>query len=423
MSDKKEFKDFTPIGEDKIAEMNLEISDLWMIKSEDESIYGPFDTSSLQEFSSSNEDLFETAAAFNLLDEQWKPFFKYSKFQRRKPKLVPIQSLMTTDNFLVLLNGNKAGPYSLEEITQMVDEKKIALNVQVSLDEGESWIKLYEHHAFDRRLKRKAEDLPYLPEGDILNTSWETIEQKIAQAKKGRAQEEEDALVGLAFIGHGNDHGQSYNKEEESVVKSNNTTTHSSGDFNLPNMEWLEVIKEKFNFKYIGIGTAAIILVFSAFNSFNASFNNESEIKSVGHEVKTEKTSINNTARNEVKKTSSQKPKKKIARARKYTPKPTARKRQPTRRPASTRNNANRRKTYRQVHKDERFEELDIDDPQVKEELTRELAGDTYGDEYEELSDEQRDFIERANQEGFSEGDYDEMQARDNQYEEISDFE
>jgi len=66
---------------------------------------------------------------------------------------------------------------------------------------------------------------------------------------------------------------------------------------------------------------------------------------------------------------------------------------------------------------------MDIDDPAVKEELTRELAGDTYGDEYEELSDEQRDFIERANQEGLGDGDYDDMQRRDDHYDTVEDFE
>ncbi len=415
MSDKKEIIDLAPLSEEQIAKNGTDYTELWMIKSKDGQMYGPFDTESIKDYAAEHEYLFEDSMAYNLAHETWKAFFKVAKFQRRKPKLVPMQSLMTADNFIVLVNGEKKGPFTLEQIQKFIDEKKIALNVQVSLDDGESWIKLFEHHAFDRRLKKNSDDLPFVPESDVFEKVDNSI--KVKAEERTKADDEEDALIGLAFISTGNDRGQTLSSEKKdkttnkSKVKEVQLRTLDNSKF-----AFFDKIKEKINFKYVGGGTVALLILFTALNSFNSSFNSDSEIKQAKKEAKTKKASINNNARVTKKKIARKKPTR-IVRARKYQPKPQKRVRPTNRRPAQT------RKRKRQVHRDERFGVMDIDDPAVKEELTRELAGDTYGDEYEELSDEQRDFIERANQEGLGEGDYDDMQRRDDHYDTVEDFE
>lgn len=416
MSDKKEIIELAPLSEEQIAKDGIEYTELWMIKSKDGQMYGPFDTESIKSYAADNQDAFEDSMAYNLANETWKAFFKVAKFQRRKPKLVPMQSLMTSDNFIVLTNGEKKGPFSLEQIQKLVDDKKIALNVQVSLDDGESWIKLYEHHAFDRRLKKNAEDLPFVPENSIFEHKINTVKQQVSARSK--AVDEEDALVGLAFISTGNDTGQKLeavsNKEDEKISSLRKIPAISQEE---SQFSFLNDLKEKLNIKYVSTGIVTVLVLFTAINSFNSSFNNKSEIQKTNKAAKSSKASINNSARTAKTKVMPKSKPVKMARARKYQPKPQKTFRAPSRRPAQSRSRK------RQIHRNERYEELDIDDPALKEELTRELAGDTYGDEYEELSDEQRDFIERANQEGFSDGDYEEMQKRDGQYDTVEDFE
>jgi hypothetical protein len=425
MSDKmnqKQVIDLAPLSEEHIAKEQIESSELWMIKDRQGQMLGPFDTQSIKEYASQHEYLFEDSVAYNLEDEEWKPFFKVAKFQRRKPKLVPMQGLMSSDSFLVLFNGEKKGPFTLAQIQKFVDDKKIALNVQVSLDEGESWIKLYEHHEFDRRLKKNVDDLPFVPESEVFDHAQEAVHNKTGIRTK--ADDEEDAIVGLAFMSNGNDRGQTLKQQEQAQSTEKKSSAKKVQFRQLSHQEsFWDKVKDKVNFKYVGAGLVGIFVLFSAINSFNGSFNGDSEIKAAKNEVKTKEAGINNDARVEPKKiVRKAKPKtRKVVRAKKYEPKPTKRNYRPrtrTRRPAQ----ANQRK--RQVHTDERYEELDIDDPAVREELSRELAGEGYaGDFNDELTPEQVEFIERANQEEFSEGDYDDMENRDDMYDQVQDFE
>lgn len=422
MSDKKEFIDLAALTEEQIANDQIENAELWMIKTKDGQMFGPYSTQSIKEYAADHQHLFEESMAYNLGNESWKAFFKIAKFQRRKPKLVPMQSLMSSDSFLILFNGEKKGPFTLEQVQKFVEDKKIALNVQVSLDAGESWIKLYEHHEFDRRLKKNADDLPFVPENNIFEHSEQVIQHKVQNRTK--ADDEEDAIVGLAFISNGNDKGQTVETESlelDHKPKKTNTTAKKVQFRQLTNKEnfWSK-ITEKINFKYVGASMVGIFVLFTAYNSFNGSFNEDSEIKPAKKQVQTKQASINNDSRTPKKKVvrhAKAKPKK-IARARKYEPKPqrSYRKRTRSRKPAQDRR--------RQVHTDDRYDNLDIDDPAVREELKREIAADGYGDNFDEnLTPEQIEFIERANQEGFSEGDYDEMEQRDELYDQIDDFE
>jgi hypothetical protein len=108
---------------------------------------------------------------YNLVIEEWKDFFSTAEFQRRKPKLVPAQNLIQNDDFYILEKGQKSGPFSLEQVKNKVETCEIVVSSEVSVDEGKTWIKLYEHHEFDRRLHKNQEDLPFQPEQNIFDES------------------------------------------------------------------------------------------------------------------------------------------------------------------------------------------------------------------------------------------------------------
>src|SRR5690606_4148045 len=65
---------------------------------------------------------------------------------------------------------------------------------------------------FDRRTRAKAGELPFTPKAEHFQTSESYAQKKLQEIKQ--KQDEEDALVGLAFISTGNDKGQPFKSLE-----------------------------------------------------------------------------------------------------------------------------------------------------------------------------------------------------------------
>jgi hypothetical protein len=353
--------DLKPLSDDEIKANNFTLADLWMVKDQVNKIYGPFDTTTLRDYAQNFDDLFEETSVYNLETEKWFATFSSGHFQRRKPTLVPAQNLVKNSDFYLLIDGQKNGPHSKDKIQELLTVGTILPSSQISVDSGHTWIKIYEHHSFDRRSQRTNQELPFVPPKDILERINKT------KSKFANKQETEDAIVGLAFIGHGNDKGQTISSELDSEHDSVGIDhlVHSSSKHS--------------SFKKIGIPTLLFLLVgVISFYQFNKSDINE--LKTAIREAKTSKPGINNKRRSArkpasvnsfVNKTKRYKPIKKIKRI------------QPKRfkRPV---------KRFVETHKKDIFEDeietLDINDPEVQEELTRQLAG-----EYNELDGEEED--------------------------------
>jgi len=400
MSEQKGIKNLAPLTDEDIAKQNIDLFDLWMLKTESEELFGPFDTEMLKNASKDQFEEFEPVNTYNLATEKWAPFFKITQFQRRKPKLVPMQSLKTVDEFYLLVKGVKKGPFTLGEVKNLAKEKKIPLNIQTSIDKGESWIKLFEHHEFDRRLLKNKEDLPFSPTNQVFEQETANLKTYIDKNKK--EHDEQDAIIGLAFIGQGHDKGQR--------IKDNHTEpTHSHEVKNdQPKQSERPAIKSRFNWKIGVSAVAGIFMFFTVLNSFNGSFQSENN----------EDASLNSYVQKPVKRVNEapvieRKPAK-IIKAKKFQPVERKEKRYIPK-------TAPKARTYKQVHTDKRYETIDLDDPYVKEELTRDLAGD-YGNE--ELSPQEIEFIEKADSEGLSEEDLEKLERyEDNRYQEVEAFE
>lgn len=399
MSDQNQKINLEPLSDEFISEHSIELFDLWMIKSENEML-GPFDTETLRKYSQENHELFNEYFAFNMATEKWTPFFKVTQFQRRKPKLVPMQSLKTVDEFYILQKGIKKGPYTLVQIKNLVDQKQIPLNIQASIDKGESWIKLFEHHEFDRRLLKNKEELPYSPDQAVFN--HHTHQMQVSMLKNKKIQDEQDAMIGLAFIGQGNDKGQKilfHPEHTEHQEASSSIEAHES---------FMERIINKLNLRYGAYAIAGVFVFFTVLNSFNSSYDGETtnlqtETKQPNEMIQRRKpASVDNKAPT------------KIIEAKKY--KPVQRNERIERDEKETR----KPRRYKQVHTDERYETIDIDDPYVKEELTRELAGE-YGND--ELTPQEIEFIEKADQDGLSQEEQQKLDEYERErYQEVQDF-
>lgn len=401
MSTQTDFKDLHPLSDEDIAEIGIMLSDLWMLKA-NEQMYGPFSTKTLKEHSEQHEESYLDVVAYNLDNEQWKPFFKVTQFQRRKPKLVSMQSLTTPDSFHLLINGIKEGPFTLVQIKEMAQKKKIPLNIEASTDKGESWIKLFDHHEFDRRLEKNKDELPFAPIQSVFDEETVKIKKELLSSACAKAKEEEDAIVGIAFIGHGNDKGQKIKTFPHVDSKSTGAKHKSYSDKNKIIATYNET---KFNLKNSAIAVVGIFVLFTVINSFNGSYTNSDE------DIKLHKST---KAKKHQPVVTEQKPERKpakVIRAKKFKPV----KRKVTPKPVP------KAKRYQELHVDERYETVDLDDPYVKEELTRQLAGG-YGDD--ELSPEELEFIEKAERDGLTEEDIQRLEDMDeSRYDEVQGFE
>ena len=151
--------DLKPLTEETIQEMGFQGHDLWLVKI-DSVIYGPFETESLKHYVSDNEELFNEAEA-SLSDEtEWKSFWAHTKFQRRKPQGIPSENYQGP--FWLMDAGRLSGPFADREIDKKIEMGILGMTDHLSIDGGESWIKIYEIHGFDRR-SHSPEELPIAP--------------------------------------------------------------------------------------------------------------------------------------------------------------------------------------------------------------------------------------------------------------------
>jgi len=381
MDELKKSIDLIPISDENIKEKNFTLKDLWMVKDDNNKIHGPFDTYSLREYSHRYDYLFEHCKLYNLKDEKWFEMFSNNIFQRRKPKLISGQNTNLEHDFYVLINGQKSGPYTTEQMQHMLDTGEILPSTQISLDLCASWIKLYEHHAFDRRTKKTNEQLPYRPESKIL----EEINHKKEKLFK-KNKDEQDALIDLAFIGHHKD-------------KDNATRTFKVDSENIiQEIESKPIITKKL-LAYC-FSSLAIIGLISHF-AFQLANDSETSIP----EAYTESKSINNTDRSVQNRVPASTVKSPIAekprQQRKFNN--TRNEELPKRYiPKKSKPTSYRRKIPRQ-----NVEKLDINDPEVQEEITRQLSGE-YDLDGEPIDEEMMDGSRMQEDEEPLDANYDE---------------
>lgn len=151
--------DLKPLSDQAIQELGLSGHDLWLVKI-DSVVYGPYETESLRHYVKDNESLFDEALVLLSDEKEWKPFWEYTKFQRRKP-----QGLVVTDYqgpFWIMDRGQVTGPFSYNEIDKKIEMDLLSMTDRLSVDEGVTWIKIFEVEGFDRRT-HDPEELPRAP--------------------------------------------------------------------------------------------------------------------------------------------------------------------------------------------------------------------------------------------------------------------
>lgn len=137
------------LTQEEIKQRELSAHDLWVIKLGDE-VKGPYELENLKDYIQENEDLFTEAHASRLEPLAWQPLFSYPQFQRRSPQIIN-SSAISDGPFWLHENGLKTGPFEKFHIIKRLEMNSLIVTDKISVDDGKSWINIYEIPEFDRR--------------------------------------------------------------------------------------------------------------------------------------------------------------------------------------------------------------------------------------------------------------------------------
>ncbi len=379
MDELKKQIDLPALSDETIAEKKYALSDLWMAKDENNEVFGPYPTDELREYSQKYKYLFDNVKVYNLETEKWYNIFEVKYFQRRKPQLVSAQNLISDNDFYVIINGQKQGPYTLEKMQSLLDTGSILASSQISLDKGQSWIKLYEHHAFDRRSKKKTQDLPFVPGQEVMSKHAEVVPR----------EDDSDPLVELANLKIAQDEKTKTQINRAGIMTKTQIMRNPLLDEDktivgekISPIE-VTIIEEDQEKSKLAVILASIVLIAAiGFGGTKAWQIFSRDLDPSSSEVTTQTKSIDNTDRSIQKNIQIQRQPASVDRrrapvkikAKRYVPKPT--------------------RVERRVELyNEPAEPLDVNDPDVQEELTRSLAGDLDEEGYP-VEDRREEYVE-----------------------------
>lgn len=361
MNELKKFIDLAPISDDRIKQEGIALNNLWMVKDDEEKLHGPFKTDELRKYSQTFDYLFEHTVVYNLEDEKWTKFYQTPQFQRRKPKLIPAQNLGENNHFFIRGRGVTLGPLAEEDVHTLLDKGEILSSWDLSIDNEQTWIKVYEYHAFDRRGQQEYKDLPHQPREEVFDITPPDLP----------TEDVSDVVVGLAFLSHGKDKGHHIRPKSEKPAKQEEldedaTTVGVANKFYKPKFNFPNLPFHLFHKKLVGAAVCFIVLG-SVFTLVDFGGNKKSNI--VGQNKKVPTVGINDSARTAKRVPASVKPKQE-----KKSPLRVIKRKRKKIRPNIKRKRLSASKTTNKAFEAAEQNEFDPNDPETQEELTRDLA-------------------------------------------------
>nr|BDT28487.1 DUF4339 domain-containing protein [Bacteriovorax sp. HI3] len=232
------------------------------IRAEADSSFGYITLYDLKNYLIDHHDEVKDYQVRNIDSNEWIALFEHPYFQRRKPQLVSATTLSTDDEqqYFMLRNGQKTGPFEKYELTTMLEDKEILLTDMVSTNHGHTWMKLYQVDGFDRRSLKESDQLPGVPSHVLMQ------QQESVMA----ISPETEAISGLAYLSNVK-RGKSFEREK---IDTSFTADSKPGTSSSTIYKWLLVVS------IVGIG----YFLFHIKNQLSSPFSNK-EAKSVGEQA------------------------------------------------------------------------------------------------------------------------------------------
>lgn len=184
--------DLKPLTAELIAELGLETDLLWQVKLNDE-VFGPFETLSLKHYARENSDIIQSCEVSPWEKEEWQLFFDTPEFSQQESEHPgDIQ-----EQFWLLENGQKSGPWSQEEIQEKIKTQVLGPHHEVSEDQGHVWKKLLHSPRF-RGNFAKNHSLPSAPHESTFQEGKVRVLQELERKQKEIPVTE--AIPDLAYV-------------------------------------------------------------------------------------------------------------------------------------------------------------------------------------------------------------------------------
>lgn len=105
---------------------------------------------------------------------EWVPLTLHPYFQKRTKEPMPsVPDSQVGNLFYLIQGGQKVGPFTKEQILEKINAYQLVMTDPISLDMGQSWIKVYQITEFDRRLKGESD--PSHSNGDNVNSLYQGL--------------------------------------------------------------------------------------------------------------------------------------------------------------------------------------------------------------------------------------------------------
>ena len=164
MGQSLDFSKIPPLSEAEIGQNSYKLHQLWMIHHK-KKIYGPYHVDKMREIAEANQKELEPSSACNLSRGRWFYFFDNTEFQSRNDQEYYKPVVIANEIIKVYANEKEHGPYEFPELVHLLKERKFRYVDLFSIDNGETWRKIYEIDGLDRRaIDENQLKLPDIPD-------------------------------------------------------------------------------------------------------------------------------------------------------------------------------------------------------------------------------------------------------------------
>ena len=158
----------------------LTAEQLWHFQVEGKN-FGPYSLLNLQEYLLAHGGYPPSTKVKNEQDNQWMSPHDSKWFERRQSSGSSGEQVKA-ESIILLIEGNKKGPYQIGQIASLLATKEILLTDYWSTSTYGPWKKIFEHPHFDRR--EQPAHLPEIPSQE----DFETWSEKVPQNQSGEQE-------------------------------------------------------------------------------------------------------------------------------------------------------------------------------------------------------------------------------------------
>ena len=164
MGQSLDFSKIPPLSEAEIEQNAYKLKDLWMIH-HNKKIYGPYHVKTVKEIADANQKELEPSSACKLSRGRWFFFYDNKEFQSRNDQEYYKPVVIANEMIKIYADEQEYGPYEFPELVHLLKEKKFRYVDLFSIDDGETWRKIYEIDGLDRRyIDENQLKLPDIPQ-------------------------------------------------------------------------------------------------------------------------------------------------------------------------------------------------------------------------------------------------------------------